>query len=233
MGNAIHGRNAEIRISVSETAYSDVPLSQITTTRMYQAASNRRNWKYGRGLTTITLDLGGGTTVEIDPDSPYVNYAAGAIVLPPEYVPAQISGVTADVVVMDLAGVSAKPTCTRQFTLGLETQVLDGTCIGDSFHTKVMGIPDWKGTLNGLLVDATKWDLAIAGASGIIPRKILRFRPDPLKTETYYQGVVIFPRHEFTAGFDALEEEVVNFEGDGPLNAVVDGLPSFPNIPTS
>lgn len=230
--SGLHGRNAEIRLSVSEQAYVAVPLPRIASTRMYQAAVNRRNWKYGRGYTVVTVNLGA-STVEIDYDSPYVNYAAGAIVLPPDLSPAQVSGITADVVVTDLAGVNAKPSCTRNFTLALETPILDATCMGSQFHAKVMGIPDWKGTLNGLYVDSDKWNLAIAGASGIVPRKVMRFRPDPLDESTYYQGVVIFPRHEFSAGFDALEEEMMNFEGDGPLNAVIAGLPSFPNIPTS
>lgn len=228
----IHGRNAEFRLSVGEAAQTDEALSRISSTRMWQATLGKRDWKYGRGLTTITVSLGA-TTVEIDPDSPYVNYAAGAVCLPPDLTPAMISGITADFISMDLAGVSAKPSCTRKFSLAIDTPIVDATCIGDQFHSKVMGIPDWKGTLNGLLVDSTKWDLAIAGASGIIPRKILRFRPDPLDETTYYQGVVIFPHHEFSAGFDALEEEMMNFEGDGPLNAVIAGLPSFPNVPTS
>lgn len=230
--SGLHGKNAELRISVSEVAYEDIPLPQVGSTRVFQAASNRRNWKWGHDLTTVTVNKGPiNGEEEIDPDSPFVHYPGGAIYLPPHIDLATVSGVTANAVVMDLAGVSAKPSCTRQFNVRIETDILDATCMGDTFKSKVMGIPDWKGSLAGLYVDEDMWGLAIAGVSGITPRKVLRFRPDPLREDTYYQGTVIFPAHEMSAGFDALIENNVDFEGDGPLQAVVDGSPVFPNIP--
>lgn len=231
--SGLHGKNAELRIQVSESAQTAFALTRIASTRIYQAASNKRNWKYGRELTTVTIDLGNGSTEQIDPQSPYINYPGGAIVLPPHLLPAQISGITANAVVTDLAGVSAKPGCTRKFNVDLDTPILDATCIGDSFKSKVTGIPDFKGMLDGLYVDADLWDYAIAGVSGITPRFVLRFRPDPLDETTYYQGTVIFPKHSFAAGFDSLIEDKIEFEGDGPLQAIKAGVPSFPNIPTS
>lgn len=230
MGRGLHGKNAELRISVSETAYSDVPLSALSG-RIYQAASNRRNWKYGHDLLSVVIDFGGGITEEIDPQSPYIHYGGGAVYIPPHISLGAISGVNADAVVMDLAGVSAKPSCTRQFDVATETEILDSTCMGDSFKSKVTGIPDWNGTLQGLYIDSLMWGLAVAGVSGIVPEKILRFRPDPLHEDTYFQGTVLFPRHEMSAGFDALIEQNIDFEGNGPLQLVRAGVPIFPNLP--
>lgn len=225
----LHGKNAELRISVGETVESAIPLTQIGSSRIWQAASDKRNWKYGQGLTTVTVDLGA-TQEEIDPASPYVNYPGGAVCMPPHIDIGAVSGVAVDATVMDLAGVSAKTGATRSFNVTIETEILDATVMGDTFKSKVMGIPDWTGALNGLYIDASLWGLAIAGLSGITPRKVLRFRPDPLAEDTYFQGVCIFPSHELSAGYDALEEENVNFEGDGPLQAIINGVPSFPNI---
>jgi hypothetical protein len=229
--SGLHGKNAELRLSVSEAVQSGIALTAIgSDPRIYQAAVGKRDWKYGEGLTSVVVDYGGGVTEEIDPDSPYVHYPGGAVHLLPHMDPATISGIAASAHVMSLAGVSARPSATREFNVSIENPILDATVMGSTFKSKVMGIPDWKGSLKGLYINPTLWGLAIAGVSGITPRKVLRFRPDPLHSDTYFQGAVIFPMHDMSTGFDKLVEQNVNFEGDGPLQAVIDGVPNFPNI---
>ena len=227
----LHGKSAELRLSVSETPTTGITLTQIGSTRIYQAPSGSRDWKWGEGLTTVTVDFGA-TTQEIDPDGPYIHYPGGAIFLPYEMGdPSTVSGISADAVVMDLAPVSAKTGCTREFDVSIETEVLDATCMGDSYKSHVTGIPVWSGSLQGLYLDASMWGLAVAGISGIVPSKVLRFRPDPLKPDLVYQGTALFPRHEISAGYDSLVEENIDFQGTGPFQAIGDdGVPLFPNL---
>lgn len=234
MSGAIHGKNAEIRVSVGETALLAQAAAQIGATFIYQLAADKRNWKYGHGLTQVTIAYDTTEEMVLTDDSPYINYAGGAVLIPPSIQGSTIDSVTVDKATsMDLASVGALPSCTRSFEINMELDILDATCLGARFKAKVAGIPDWKGSLDGLYVDGDKFDLAIQDGAGNQPVRVLRMRPDPTDETTYVQGTVIFPSWMMGGSYDALVDENVSFEGNGPLNWVKAGVPHFPNEVTS
>ncbi len=233
MAQSIHGKNAELRISTTEAALTSEVMSQIGSSWIYQLAADKRDWKYGVGNTQVTIVYDTVNTIILDDDSAYINYAGGAILLPPAAQGATIDSVTCDFAVSrDLMVVGAVPSCTRSFEVNLSTDIADATCFGNRFKVKKLGIGDWKGSIEGLYVDQDKFDLAVADSAGVQPLPTMRFRADPSQPNTYIQGTVLFPEWSMSGSFDAIVEENLDFEGTGPLDWIKAGVPHFPNEAT-
>lgn len=236
----IHGKNAELRVSTSETVLSGVSLgngedgaSFLNTARsgqQFQAQSTQRNWKYDdfilieftQGAQQLTL---ADTDESVNKQTRLINYAAGAVELGPY--PGVVSGVFVRAHSMELSTVGNLVGDARSFTLSVATDTVDVTTIGEPWKSFADGLAGFEGSLDGLYIDEFWYKQAVATLSGVIPQRVLRFIPNPLAGNTYYQGTVIFPSWEITGGFDSAIEHSVPFQGRGPLDLVVAGEPFF------
>ena len=236
----IHGKNVELRVSTTESVLSGINLplgdgaggdGPLTGKQQFQAIAASRDWKYDPDRTRIhftEVAVQGepdNALTEINTQNRLINYAAGAVDLGPY--PGVASGVFAQAVSMELALVGNLIGDARSFTLGVTSDTVETTLIGDSWKNFVDGLQAFEGSLDGLYVDNYWYKQAIATLSGVIPQRVLKFIPDPKDADTYYQGTVIFPEWEITGGVDAAIEHSVPFQGRGPLDHVADGLPFF------
>ena len=236
----IHGKNAEIRISTSETLLSGVQLGDgaggdtaLTGTQQFQAISTQRNWRYdstiliefSEAAAQGTLAIAAANTDSLNRQTRLINYAAGAVELGPY--PAVISGVFVRAYSMELTTVANLVGDARNFTLSVATDTVDTTTMGETWKGFEDGLSGFEGSLDGLYVDEFWYKQAIATLSGVIPRRVLKFVPNPAAMTTYFQGTVIFPSWELSGGHDAAIEHTVPFQGRGPLDHVVAGAPWF------
>jgi len=235
----VSGKNAEIRISTAETRVDDEPFiahSDPTLAAMgvFAPTNGDKNWRYaapGEAEAPIVTYISGAPAQEkqIDSNSRFIHYAGGAVLIPPEdfptLVPGSVSG-SYTKVEMDLVGNLV--TNERSFELNTEAPTIDTTTIGEEFQTFVEGIPGFTGSLAGLYVNPDRYKLALSNASGIIPRKVGRFKVRRDKPNTYFQGTVIFPTFNLSGAFDGAVERSVDFTGIGPLDLMEDGVPFFP-----
>lgn len=240
----IHGKNASIRVSTSETVISGVEMAGVVNgTPTVGTAINggyaqvvsasQRDWKYdprtliqfttgaAQGLATVN-DASG---VDINTQTRLINYAGGAIHLG-QY-PAVVSGVYAMAVSMTLTQVGNLVGDARNFTVTVTTDTVDSTVIGDVWRSYEDGILGFEGSLDGLHIDNFWYKQAISTLSGLAPRVVLRMQLDPKNVNSYYQGTVIFPSFELSGGYDALIERSVEFQGRGPLDLIENGRPFF------
>lgn len=240
----IHGKNASIRVSTTETVISGVEMAGVVNgTPTVGTAINggyaqivsasQRNWKYdprtliqfttgaAQGLATVN-DANG---VDINTQTRLINYAGGAIHLG-QY-PAVASGVYAMAVSMTLTEVGNLVGDARNFTVTVTTDTVDSTVIGDVWRSYEDGILGFEGSLDGLHIDNFWYKQAVSTLSGLTPRIVLRMQLDPKNTNSYYQGTVIFPSFELSGGYDALIERSVEFQGRGPLDLIENSRPFF------
>ena len=244
----IHGKNASIRVSTTETAVSGVELTG-TQGSYFQAPSNQRNWRYDRGvwiqfndnaagpqggdgavITESSATQSDGYTA-INTQTRLINYAGGAIHLGQH--PDVVSGVYAMATSMQLSQVANLVGDARSFTVSVTNDTVDSTVIGDSWKQFEDGLSGFEGSLDGLVVDEFWYRRSIATLSGLLPRTVCRFQIDPTDASSYYQGTVIFPSFELTGGFDALVEYSVPFQGRGPLDLIQGGTPFFKTSETT
>jgi len=236
----LHGKNAEIRISTTETLLSGVLLGDVSAGgtpnvagagQQFQAeTASQRNWKYD---STILIEFTQGaaqghlglTDESINRQTRLINYAAGAVELGPY--PGVVSGVYVRAHAMELTTVANLVGDARSFTLAVNTDTVDTTTIGESWKGFADGLAGFEGSLDGLYVDEFWYKQAIATLSGVIPQRVLKFIPDPAAANTYFQGTCIFPSWEIQGGFDSAIEHSVPFQGRGPLDAIVAGAPFF------
>lgn len=233
----VHGKNAELRISTGETAKAAVTLvphpdSGLAAKGVFAAPD--RNWKYAqRGeadAPKVTYESPSGVFKEIDSNSRLIHYAAGAVLIPADDLPALVPGsVKADYTTLEMETVANLTTEDRGAEINLENEEVDTTTIGERFKTSVEGIPSWSGSLDGLYLNPERYKLAVANASGIIPRNLLRVHPRPDK-KTYWQGTVTFPNYNLSLAHDSAIERSVDFTGQGPLDLMEDDKPFFPGL---
>ena len=231
----LHGKNAELRLSTTETQKTNQtfvihPDPDLAARSVYKSPD--QNWKFiprGKtGAANVTYDSPVGTERVLDANSRFINYADGSIRIPPEHIALlDAASIRADYITMEMETVANLTAEDRSYELNVEADILDTTTLNENFKTFVEGIQGWTGSLDGLYLNPDRYKLAIASASGTIPQKILRLRPDPEHPETYFQGVVIFPTWNITGGFDAVIERTVDFNGNGPLELMEDGIPFF------
>ena len=229
----IHGKNATLRVSSTETIVSGTATGIMTGSNggAYQTGSSYRNWKYDRDRTLIQFSnkavQGSAADVDtsINTQTRLINYAGGGIHLG-QY-PAVHSGVFAMAVTMELSQVGNLIGDARNFTCAVNSDTIESTTIGESWKTFEDGLAGFEGTLDGLWVDSFWYKRAVATLSGLIPRTVLRLAADPKDVTTYYQGTVIFPTFEMTGGFDAVIEYSVPFQGRGPLDLIQANVPFF------
>lgn len=237
----IHGKNATLRVSTSETVLSGVAMwgggtagTPINGSYAQVVAANQRNWKYDpRTLIQFSTnpasqgigDVNGANGVDIGTQTRLINYAGGAIHLG-QY-PAVVSGVFAMAVSMELSTIGNLVGDARNFTVTINTDTVDSTVIGDVWRSYEDGIMGFEGSLDGLHIDDFWYKQAVSTLSGLAPRVVLRMQLDPKNANSYYQGTVIFPSFELTGGYDALIERSVEFQGRGPLDLIDKGAPFF------
>jgi hypothetical protein len=236
----IHGKNATVRVSTTQTILSGVEMTG-TPGGMFQAGSTQRNWRYDRENTLIQFTTGAAqghptlvndaNGVDINTQTRFINYAGGAIHL--GAYPAVLSGVYAMAVSMELSTVANLVSDNRNFTVNIESDSLDSTVMGESWKSFEEGLMGFSGSLEGLSVDTFWYRQAVQTLSGLAPRTVIRFQVDPRRSDTYYQGTVVFPSFEFSAGFDSLVERSVNFQGRGPLDLIQAGVPFFKTSDTA
>lgn len=245
----IHGKNASIRVSTSETVISGVEMAGVVNgTPTVGTAINggyaqivsasQRNWKYDPrtliqfNTSTTTgdqvlarINAAGTGSTDIGTQTRLINYAGGAIHLG-QY-PDVASGVFAMAVSMTLTEVGNLVGDARNFTVTVTTDTVDSTVIGDVWRSYEDGILGFEGSLDGLHIDNFWYKQAVSTLSGLTPRVVLRMQLDPKNINSYYQGTVIFPSFELSGGYDALIERSVEFQGRGPLDLVENGRPFF------
>ena len=226
----IHGKNATIRVSTSETVVSGVAMTG-TNGGVFQVVAASRHWRYDRDNTLIQF---ANTTIQgftanvdtsIGVQTRLINYAGGAIHMG-QY-PAVHSGVFAMAMAMELSLIGNLVGDARTFNCNVNSDIVDSTVIGDSWKSSEDGLAGFEGSLEGLWVDSFWYKRAIGTLSGLIPNNVLRLGLDPKNVNTYYQGTVIFPTFEFTGGFDSVIEHSVPFTGRGPLDLIEDNSPFF------
>lgn len=226
----IHGKNATIRISSTETILSGVAMTG-TNGGAFQVASGSRDWRYDRENTLIQFSNDGvqgypaDVDVALNTQTRLINYAAGAVHLG-QY-PAVHSGVFAMAVSMQLAAIGNLVGDSRNFSVTINSDSIDSTVIGESWRTFEDGLLGFEGTLEGLIVDNFWYKRAVATLSGLLPRTVLRLQIDPKYVNSYYQGTVIFPSFELNGGFDSVVEYSVPFQGRGPLDLIERGVAYF------
>jgi predicted secreted protein len=243
----IHGKNASIRVSTSETVISGVEMTTsptpFTPGGVFQVSAGNRDWKYdndvlvqfttgdeqggdGAAITTHSLTTTAGTTYQgINTQTRLINYAGGAIHMGQH--PSVVSGVYAMATSMELSQVANLVGDARSFTVSVANDTVDSTVIGDSWKSFEDGLAGFEGSLDGLVVDEFWYKRSVSTLSGLLPRTVCRFQIDPKDATSYYQGTVIFPSFELTGGFDALVEYSVPFQGRGPLDLIDGGAPFF------
>jgi len=229
----IHGKNASIRVSTTETLISGVEM--VPSGRVFQVADGSRNWRYDRENTLIqfTTGLNQGTPalandsngVDINTQTRLVNYAGGAIHLG-QY-PSVLSGVYAMATSMTLTTIANLVGDNRNFTATISSDTVDSTVMGEAWKSFEDGLLGFEGSLEGLVLDNFWYKQAVQTLSGLAPRIVLRFQVDPKHVNTYYQGTVVFPSFEITGGYDALIERSVDFQGRGPLDLIENNVPFF------
>lgn len=226
----IHGKNATLRVSTSETIVSGVAMTG-TNGSYFQVASQYRNWRYDRDNILVQFANAAiqGYPADLDTSigvqTRLINYAGGAIHLG-QY-PAVHSGVFAMASAMTLSTIGNLVGDNRNFSLTVSSDSVDSTVIGESWKSFEDGLAGFEGTLAGLIVDTFWYKRAVATLSGLIPRNVLRMQIEPKHSDTYYQGTVIFPSFELSGGFDSVIEYNVPFQGRGPLDLIDRGSPFF------
>lgn len=235
----IHGKNATIRVSTSDTIISgslaagDPNPGDMTGTNgsYFQVASGSRDWKYDRDNILIQFSdkaqQGGPDDVDtsINTQTRLINYAGGAIHLG-QY-PAVHSGVFAMAISMELTQIANLVGDARNFSVSVSSDTVDSTVIGDSWKSFEDGLAGFEGTLEGLWLDNFWYKKAVATLSGLIPRTVLRLAADPKDVTSYYQGTVIFPSFDISGGFDSVIDYSVPFQGRGPLDLIESNVPFF------
>jgi len=226
----IHGKNATLRVSTTETVLSGVEMTGANG-GAFQLGASQRDWKFDRDTILIQFSDKAVQGLEADLDTSIntqtrlINYAGGAIHLG-QY-PAVHSGVFAMATSMDLGTIGNLVGDARTFTSTIASDTVDSTVIGDSWKSFEDGLAGFEGTLDGLIIDEFWYKRAVATLSGLLPRTVLRMQIDPKDVNSYYQGTVIFPSFEFTGGFDSVIEYSVPFQGRGPLDLVIADSPFF------
>lgn len=226
-----HGKAVEIRISTAETVISGVQLvgpisNAIGQTRIFQAPSTQRDWKYDEDRTLIQYTDGVGNPAYLNTQTRLINYAGGAVHFGND--PLVTSGLMfAQAVSMTLSTVGSLRGDSRSFKLNVASDTVDTTTMGQSWGTFATGLAKFDGSLDGLYVDDFWYKQACATLSGLIPTKVIRVRPNPAKGTTYYQGTVIFPSWELSGAFDAAISHTTPFNGRGPLDLIVESTPYF------
>ena len=234
----VHGKNAELRISTTETSKVDIVLSAHSDPGLAAKGvfdGPDKNWKFApKGdddAVSVSYESPSGTTKTIDANSRRVHYAEGAVALPAADIPGLLAGsVKATYVTqeMELAGNILGQD--RSVEMNIESETVDTTVLNEEFRTFVEGIQGFDGSLEGLYLEPSRVKFAFATiASGTIPRFNLRLKPRPDK-DTYLQGQVIFPTFNISLAFDSAIERTIEFNGQGPLELVEDGLPFFPGL---
>ncbi len=230
----VHGKNAELRISTAEARIGPVQMTlhtdaTLAAQQVFEAPD--KNWRYearDEYDEAIVTYISNG--VEKQVDQRRLHHTEGAAWIPPEdhagLVAASVSGTYTALTMETVANLT---TDDRSFELNTESDIVDTTTLNESFKTFVESIQGWTGSLDGLYRNPARFKLAIANASGIIPRKILRLKPRP-DHDTYFQGTVIFPNFNLSGGYDSAIERGIEFNGNGPLDLVEDGLPWFPGM---
>lgn len=231
----IHGKNAQLRVSTSETVISGVSMPGTNGSYFQVASTSQRDWRWDRDkvliqFTTAAIqgspsDVNGANGVRIGTQTRLINYAGGAIHLG-QY-PAVFSGVFAMAPAMDLSTIANLVGDARKFTVRVTSDTVDSTVIGDPWKSFEDGLAGFEGSLDGLHIDNFWYRQAVATLSGLIPRIVLRMQLDPKNLTSYYQGTVIFPSWEVTGGFDQVIERTMPFQGRGPLDLIQAGVPFF------
>ena len=233
----IHGKNASIRVSTTETAISGVEMVALSAgSRVFQvSSSSQRNWRYDRENTLIQFttsavqgaaaNVNDANGVDLNTQTRLINYAGGAIHLG-QYA-AVASGVFAMATSMTLSTVANLVGDNRNFTVTVNSDTVDSTVMGEAWKSFEEGLLGFEGSLEGLVIDNFWYKQAVQTLSGLAPRIVLRFQVDPRDQSSYYQGTVVFPSFEMTGGYDALVERSVDFQGRGPLDLIEGGVPFF------
>lgn len=230
----IHGKNATLRVSTTETVLSGLALTG-SNGGAFQAASGSRDWRFDRDRTLIQFttstvqgvdtDVQDSNGVDINTQTRLINYAGGAIHMGQH--PAVHSGVFAMAVSMELTTIGNLIGDAKNFSAQVASDTVDSTVIGDSWKSFEDGISGFEGSLDGLMIDDFWYKRAISTLSGLIPRTVLRMAIDPKDVTTYYQGTVIFPSWELSGGFDSVIDYTVPFQGRGPLDLIEADVPFF------
>lgn len=232
----IHGKNATIRVSTTETLISGGigATGAMTGTQggSFAVGAAYRNWRYERETILVQFKNTAGAQghpddvdTSINTQTRLINYAGGAIHLG-QY-PLVVSGVYALAKSMTLTTVANLVSDARSWSCTVNNDAIDSTVIGETWRTFEDGIAGFEGTLDGLWVDNFWYKKAVATLSGLIPRTVLRLAADPKDATSYYQGTVIFPTWEMSGGYDGLVEYSVPFQGRGPLDLIEAGAPFF------
>lgn len=219
----IHGKNAQMYVTSSTQVVASGTMTQVGSTDVYQADSSNRNWIYTPASSSalVVEYQVGPNWYNVEIDSNQINYAAGA---------AKIINVTDATYVAfknalrgDVTAVGNKVNQNRSWDISFEVDDVDATVMGEYWGSTLPGIPRFNGSIDGLQLDADKYQKAVVNASGVQPRFIARFVPDVGNVNTYYQGSVRFAGWSMTASYDAPIEETLDFNGDGPLDLVING----------
>ena len=171
----IHGKNATIRVSTSETVVSGVAMTG-TNGGVFQVAAASRHWRYDRDNTLIqfanTTIQGFAANVDtsIGVQTRLINYAGGAIHMG-QY-PAVHSGVFAMAMAMELSLIGNLVGDARTFNCNVNSDIVDSTVIGDSWKSSEDGLAGFEGSLEGLWVDSFWYKRAVGTLSGLIPNTV-------------------------------------------------------------
>jgi len=223
----LHGKNAQLLVASNTTVVASGTLVQVGTSDVYQIASAERNWQFNPDNTSFKIEYqrpaGSGDWYTLDLNHPGINYAAGAVQIPA----VKNAFVTAKVFYRsDLTDVTHKMSQNKSWDVTFESDEVDATVMGELWGTSLPGIPKFSGTIDGLYLNSAKYQRAVVNASGINAARIVRFRPDT-SVDTYFQGAVRFKNWSLSAAFDGPIEETLEFDGQGPLDAIVGGSPYF------
>lgn len=231
----IHGKNASLRVSTTETLISGVAMTGTPGGVFQVASSSQRNWRYDREQILIQFNTGtpqghptlvnGSDGVDLNTQTRYINYAAGAVHL--GAYPTVLSGVYAMAPSMEMSTIANLVGDNRNFTVSIESDTIDSTVMGESWKSFEDGLAGFSGSLEGLVIDNFWYRQAVQTLSGLAPRTVLRFQVDPKNANSYYQGTVVFNSLELSGGYDSLIGRTVNFQGRGPLDYIDRGTPFF------
>lgn len=233
-----HGKNAKIYVAVSKTliasgtmfAISGTNNTQYQISQLDASGNNARDWQYIANDPNFQIQyqrVGGSSSTwkSLDNNNNQINYAAGAVVLP-DADPGGAFVTVKNVYAYNFSEVGLLVGNNRRIELNTKADPTDATTMGEFWGVELPGIPRWSGSIQGLYLDKSKFQRALQTASGVDLARIARVYPVS-SASTYYQGTVIFNSWSMSMPFDNAIEETLEFSGQGPLDAVVNGAPIF------
>ena len=104
----------------------------------------------------------------------------------------------------------------RSWSLDGATDFIDVTCMGDSNHSYVSGIPDSSGAFNGVWDSATTTIFYTAARDGL-SRKMYLY-PSTLTPANYFFGILL--DSSFSGAWDAAVEVTANWKAAGAITPI-------------